>query len=167
MRRKTFKDFGVEPLLDRLDATKDLPIRWKWKGFGQTPEPEVTFSAVVVDGQRIGVSLSEKGWAGSRACYACPVCQKRSRFLYRLKDGRFGCNQHVSKTRVKLEAALAKLKKAKRMQRNHKYRAAGKRLEAEVNYDLDALLGFDDLLDWVRRETKQAKGAPGDAEAEG
>lgn len=122
-------DSGLSAASGRIDAMRDLPVKWRWTGLGQSPEPEHRFPAVMVNGQRIKVSWSEKGWGVSRAAYECPVCRRRARYLYALANG-FACNRHVTAERVSLERSLVDLERARVLKRSGKHRARGRRLES-------------------------------------
>ena len=134
---RALSDLGFEPpVTGRIDAMRDLKIEWKWQGVGRSPEPTVKPGAVDIDGHHVDLYWPERGWGVSRLFMICPVCSKRSRHLYALQHGGFGCNRHVSSERVAKENALLALRRARVLQRNHRYRRRGQVMEQNAKADL-------------------------------
>lgn len=138
--------------MGRYDAMRDLGIRFKWKGVGVSPQPGVKPWAVEIDGRLVRLYWPAKGWGTTRLFMVCPLCGGHSRFIYELPGEGLGCHEHVSAARVRKEAALSKLRRARVMQRNAKHRARGLRLEADAMRTLCGFFDFDGLLEWARRE---------------
>lgn len=119
---------------------RDAPVRWRWQGVGLSPQPEVRLGAVRIGTNRVELSWPERGgWGVSRVAWICPRCGRRVRFLYDRPDGTLLCGSHLTKRDLNKERCLSEIRRARRLQKNNRWRAQGLRLENQVMSEFFAL----------------------------